>query len=319
MKGASGIFVFMDFISQPPFLKSGDLVAIISTARKIADPQIAPARSLFESWGLQVELGSHVFAEECQFAGGDDLRIKDLQWALDNPKVKAIFCSRGGYGTARLLDSIDWTLFQKRPKWIVGYSDVTALHAHVLRNFGICTLHATMPVNITAEPSVQELLSRDSMKNALWGKQLSYPLKEHPLNKNGDSSGKIMGGNLSIIYSLLGSQSSLNTDGAILFIEDLDEYLYHVDRMMLNVKRNGLFENLNALIVGGMTDMNDNTVPYGKNAEEIILEHAGTYNIPVYFGFDAGHQQPNLALPFGERAKLENNYLIFDRIGSLIS
>jgi muramoyltetrapeptide carboxypeptidase len=281
---------------QPVNLKKDDTVAIISTARKITPDKIIPAIRLLESWGLNAVLGDTIGSEENQFAGSDEIRINDFQKMLDNHKIKAIWCARGGYGTVRIIDQLDFTEFKKNPKWIIGYSDITVLHNHI-HNFGIETIHATMPLDI--EKNTKMALT--SLKKSIFGKPVSYKIPSSEENKLGSAKGELIGGNLSILYSLLGSNSSINTSEKILFIEDLDEYLYHIDRMLMNLKRNGYFENLRGLIVGGMTDMHDNSIPFGKNAKEIILDIVSEYDFP------AGHLNDNKALVLGRNVKLEIN------------
>lgn len=285
---------------SPKYLQKNDTVAIVSTARKIFLKEIQPAIKLLESWNLNVKIGRTIGLENDQFAGSDEERIKDFQEMLDDDKVKAIWCARGGYGTVRIIDDIDFTQFKKNPKWIIGYSDVTVLHNHI-NNLGIETLHTTMPINVTKNST--EAINR--LKDAFFGNNLKYSIASDKLNKTGKAKGRLMGGNLSILYSLLGSETALNTDGKILFIEDLDEYLYHVDRMMLNLKRNSYFDNLIGLIVGSMSNMNDNDIPFGKTAEEIILDVCKGYNFPICFGFPAGHIDDNRSLIMGRTVQLE--------------
>jgi muramoyltetrapeptide carboxypeptidase len=287
---------------QPAFLRKNDTVAIVSTARKISLEEIQPAIDLLENWGLKVVVGKTIGFEENQFAGNDAQRTADFQQMLDNSKVKAIWCARGGYGTVRIIDELDFLSFKKNPKWIVGYSDITVLHSHI-HNLGVETLHATMPLDVVKTKTE----SLNSLKKCLFGEQLSYEINASSANKIGNASGELIGGNLSILYSLLGSNSSIKTDGKILFLEDLDEYLYHVDRMLLNLKRNGYFNNLNGLIVGGMSDMHDNTILFGKNAKEIILDAVTEFDFPVVFDFPAGHLADNRALFLGRKVTLEIN------------
>ncbi|MHB1108349.1 MAG: S66 peptidase family protein [Lutibacter sp.] len=285
---------------QPDYLKKGDTVAIVSTARKISSDQIIAAIKLLEKWGLNVAIGNTIGSEENQFAGNDEARINDFQQQLNNPKVKAIWCARGGYGTVRIVDKLDFSEFKKHPKWIIGYSDITVLHSHI-HNLGIETLHATMPINIEKSSK----LSIETLKKSLFGKNLSYEISADEKNKLGNAEGEIVGGNLSVLYSLLGSNSSIKTNGKMLFIEDLDEYLYHIDRMLMNLKRNGYFNNLKGLIIGGMTNMHDNEIPFGKTSEEIILDCVAEYDFPVVFNFPAGHLDDNRALILGRKATLE--------------
>ena len=221
---------------------------------------------------------------------------------IDDDSIKAILCARGGYGTVQIIDNIDFSKLKNNPKWIVGYSDVTVLHSH-LHQLGITSLHATMPINF--EKNTPKAL--ESLKSALFGLGNLTEINHHHFNRFGKVEGEIVGGNLSILYSLLGSDSDINTDGKILFIEDLDDYLYHIDRIMMNLKRNGKLKNLKALIIGGMSDMNDNTIPFGKTAEEIILEYIKEFDFPVCFNFPAGHLDDNRTLVFGKECTLEIN------------
>ncbi len=283
----------------PPFLQSGDTVALVATARKVSPDEMAPAIIRLQSWGLKVYIPTQLYASNNQFAGTDAQRAEVLQEVLDRPDIKAIFCARGGYGTVRIIDQIDFQTFQSSPKWIIGYSDITVLHQHINQNFGIATLHATMPVNFGKNEEATATL-----RGALFGESLQYTMVSHPLNRCGNCGGEIVGGNLSLIYALCGSKSDIDTEGKILFLEDLDEYLYHIDRMLQNLKRSGKLEGLKGLIVGGMSDMKDNTIPFGKTAEEIIRETVNDYNYPLCFGFPAGHIDRNMALIFGKEAVL---------------
>ena len=285
---------------QPEFLKEGDTIAIVSTARKVYKEELKPVLKIIKSWGLQVILGKSIEAEENQFAGSDELRASDFQQQLDNPNIKAIWCARGGYGTVRMIDSLDFTEFEKHPKWIIGYSDVTVLHSHI-HNLGVETLHAQMPVAIKTKSEA----TVSSICKTLFGKEYSISISSEKNNRLGKVSGQLVGGNLSILYSLCGSPSAINTDDKILFIEDLDEYLYHIDRMLQNLKRNGMFANLKGLIVGGMTQMHDNEMPFGKTAEEIILDICKEYDFPITFNFPAGHIKDNRALILGGEVVLK--------------
>jgi len=284
----------------PEKLVVGDKIGIISTARKITIEELKPATKTLESWGLKVVLGANLFQEDDQFSGTVDQRTNDLQIMIDDNSIKAILCARGGYGTVQIIDAINFTNLKKNSKWIVGYSDATVLHSH-LNNLGMASLHATMPINF--EGNTNESLW--SLKNALFGNLNNVECKAHPLNKFGKIEGDVVGGNLSILYSLLGSSSDIDTIGKILFIEDLDEYLYHIDRMMMNLKRNGIFGNLKGLIIGGMSDMNDNSIPFGKTAEQIILDYTKGYDFPICFGFPAGHLADNRCLILGINSILE--------------
>lgn len=277
----------------PPYLNKGDKVAIIATARKISLAELEPAISILKANQLHVVLGKHLFDNDNQFAGTDEQRAEDLQWALDNKEIKAIIIARGGYGTVRLLERLDFTLFKQQPKWIVGYSDVTVLH-NAVHQLGIASLHATMPINFTKnEKATQSLIG------SLFGTTEAISVSPCNQNKKGNANGILVGGNVSLLYALSGTTYDLDTTDKILFIEDLDEYLYHLDRMMMQLKLSGKLKNVKGLIVGGMTDMKDNKIPFGKTAEEIILDAIKEYDYPLCFNFPAGHIDRNLALKFG--------------------
>ena len=297
----------------PEYLSVGDTIGLVSTARKITKTELEPAILFLKNQGFNVVTPPNIYAAENQFAGTDEQRTEDFEYLIKHPKVKAIICTRGGYGTARIIDSIDFTPLLSAPKWICGYSDVTVLHAH-LHNLGLKTIHSTMPINFPVDDSSNE--SVNTLLNALTGKPLSYSIPNFSLNRIGQSKGVLIGGNLSILYSLQGSISDINTDGKILFLEDLDEYLYHIDRMILSLKRSGKIKNLIGLIVGGMSDMHDNTVPFGKTAEEIIHESVKEFSFPVCFGFPAGHIDQNFALKMGTEVTLsvtkESSILTFN-------
>lgn len=289
-------------ILTPTYLRQGDKIGLISTARKISKEELQVAIEHIESWGLKIKFGENLFNSYHQFSANDNKRTKDLQTMLDDDNIKAIICARGGYGTVRLIDKINFSKFQKNPKWIVGFSDVTVLHSHI-HNLKIASLHSTMPVNF----SNNNLASIKSLKDALFGKSINVKAKHHPLNRFGESIGQVVGGNLSILYSLIGSPSDINTDGKILFLEDIDEYLYHIDRMMISLKRSGKLSNLKGLIIGGMTKMNDNNISFGKDAESIIFDTVSEFNYPMCFEFPAGHIKNNRSIKLGLRAKLKVN------------
>lgn len=284
----------------PPYLQKGDTVAIVATARKHLNDDLKNIQEFLENWGLKTVIGSSIGLDNNQLAGTDEDRAKDFQTQMDDPNVKAIWCVRGGYGTVRMVDLLDFSKFKQNPKWIIGFSDVTVLHSH-LNNLGFQSIHGMMPVNIPrATPEAKE-----SLRKALFGKSLSYIIPYDAMNKTGVARGELVGGNLSIIYSLFGSESAIDCTDKILFLEDLDEYLYHIDRMMMNLKRNGCLESLKGIVIGSMTKMNDNDIPWGKNALEIIQEVTKKYNIPMVFNFPAGHIPDNRALIFGRQVLLE--------------
>lgn len=286
----------------PPFLQKGDTIAIVSTARKNIEDNLKPTIDLLAGWGLNVKLGKTIGLDYHQLAGTDDQRAVDFQEQMDNPNIKAIWCVRGGYGTVKIIDKLDFTKFKQNPKWIIGFSDVTVLHSH-LNRMGIESLHATMPVAIPRATDE----AKNSLCAALFNDKLEYTLDCDALNHIGAAKGELVGGNLSILYSLLGSQSAVECTDKILFIEDLDEYLYHVDRMMMNLKRNGCLSGLKGIIVGAMTEMKDNEIPWGRNALEIIEDTVKGLNIPIIYNFPAGHIRDNRALIFGRKVSLEVN------------
>ena len=289
-------------MKEPLYLREGDLIWITAPARKISPKEIEPAIDLLKKWGYRVKMGKTIGLEENQFAGSDTERAGDFQNAMDNPEVKAIWCARGGYGAIRMVDYLNFDNFKKTPKWIIGYSDMTVLHSHI-NSLSIVSLHAFMPVDLKSI----ETEALNSLKKVLSGESITYKVPFSRLNKQGVCSGELVGGNLSVLYSMLGSKSSISTKDKILFLEDLDEYLYHIDRMMMNLKRNGYFEGLKGLIIGGMVHMHDNKIAFGKTSEEIILDITKDYNFPIAFNFPAGHIPDNRSLLFGKQVELEVN------------
>ena len=286
------------------YLKVGDTIAIVAPAGILKDQQpIKEAVKLVESWGLHVILGKHLFGNNFHFSGTDNERIQDFQTALDSKNVKAIWCGRGGYGTVRIIDGLDFTEFKKKPKWIIGYSDITVLHSHI-HNLGYETLHAMMPVNMNIEEK-KRIKTVKTFKKALFGKSLSYKIKESSFNKVGEAKGQLVGGNLSILQSLLGSVSSIDTNQKILFFEDVGEYLYHIDRMVYALKRSEYFKNCSGIIIGDMTNIKKNTTPFGQTVEEIVLEATKEYDFPILFGFPAGHDDVNKAIFLGREIEMK--------------
>lgn len=290
-------------LTTPLYLIKGDRIALVSTARKVSKEEMEPAIRMFTSWGLEVVEGKNLYASYNQFAGSDDERRADLQRALDDDSIRAIICARGGYGTVRIIDDLDFSRVVTNPKWIVGFSDVTVLHSHIHRHFNIETLHAIMPVNF--KDKCESNPSLNSLKKALFGKKLAYTYPGEPYFRKGSCKGQLVGGNLSILYSLTNTDSDINTNGKILFIEDLDEYLYHVDRMMMNLRRSGKLDGLAGLIVGAMSKMHDNDTPFARTANEIIAEAVEDFPYPVCYNFPAGHADDNRALILGREVSLE--------------
>ena len=295
---SSGLPDFRAF-GLPPYLKAGDKIAITCPAKKLPNP-MTDAIALLQSWGLEVVLGDTVNASWHQFAGDDAFRAKDFQRFIDDDSIKAIIAARGGYGTVRMIDMVDFSRFARHPKWVVGFSDITLLHAHLFANFNGPSIHGQMPMTIP-DGSVRSL---DTLRKALFGEPLSYDLKPNLLNRHGESEGILLGGNLSLLLSLAGSVSDMDYAGKILFIEDVSEYLYSIDRMLRSLKRAGKLARLKGLIVGAFTDAKDNDIPFGQTVPEIVMDVVKDYNYPVCFDFPAGHVQDNCSLVLGKNFKL---------------
>lgn len=286
---------------RPNSIQKGDTVGLLALACKVNFEILKPAIAWMENvWGLKVILGESLTSEYYQFAGTDAVRANDFQMMLDNPEIKAIFSARGGYGSSRLLDYIDFKAFQKQPKWVIGFSDITAVHCHI-HTLNIESLHATMPKIFLQEGGTQSL---ESLRKILFGEHLNYKIEPHKLNHLGVANGELIGGNLAILSHVIGSKSDINYDGKILFLEDVNEYLYNIDRMMIQLKRSGKLQNLAGLIVGSFSDCQDNQVPFGKTAYEIIEEAVADYDFPVCYGFPVGHEVDNWAIPCGRRLSL---------------
>ena len=291
---------------QPDFLKPGDQIGIVAPARKVSRDELLAGIEILKGWGLQVVEGKNLYGDHHQFSGTDEERAADLQSMIDDENVKAIIAARGGYGCLRIVDQLDFSPLADNPKWFCGFSDMTVIHSFLQENLRMQSLHSIMVFNMMPDRFHKEAV--ESLGKALTGVKLNYEFMPFPVDaafqRNGKVTGEVVGGNLSLVYALSGSTCDLITDGKILFLEDLDEYLYHIDRMMLQLKRSGKLDNLAGLIIGGMTDMKDNTIPFGKNAQEIIAEAVAEYDYPVCFGFPAGHQPDNRALFLGREATL---------------
>ncbi|HJP62522.1 MAG TPA: LD-carboxypeptidase [Mucilaginibacter sp.] len=279
----------------PAFLKKGDKVAITCPAKKLPKP-MDDAVALLESWGLEVVLGETLSASYHQFAGDDDLRARDLQKFIDDDNIKAIIAARGGYGTIRMIDKVDFSLFEKNPKWLVGFSDITVLHAHLYKNYNTQTIHGQMPVTV---PDASKY-SLETLRKALFGEEFGYRFESHHLNRSGEGTGILTGGNLSLLIAVLNSVSDYDYTGKILFIEDVGEYLYSVDRMVRTLDRAGKLKSLAGLVVGGFTELKDNDIPFGQTVPEIVMEVVKDYDYPVCFDFPAGHIPDNQSLIFGK-------------------
>lgn len=288
---------------QPNKLKKGDKVVILSTARAISTAEIQLAVENLNNWGLDVIIGKSIGPKEHQYAGSDEFRAKEFQSYLNDSSIKAIFFARGGYGTIRIMDKINFSQFNLHPKWLIGYSDITIIHALVNNYLHIQSIHATMPINFKNNTKS----SVNTLQQCLFTDEYSITFEGNKRNRLGIVEGEIIGGNLSILYSLLGTQSGFNPDGKILFIEDVGEYLYHIDRMIIALDKANKLSKIKALIVGGFTDMNDNSIPFGKIAEEIIQEHCAKYDFPIAFHAPFGHVDNNLCLPFGRNCRIQIN------------
>jgi len=289
--------------TKPSYLKKGDTIMIVAPAGFVPDStEIEPGIELAKSWGLEVIVGKNAFKKHNHFAGTDEERQTDLQLALDDKKIKAIWCSRGGYGTVRIIDQLDFTAFEKNPKWVIGFSDITTLHT-TIHNLGIATIHATMPGGIKRASDE----AKQTLYKALFGYSYGLEIASNSLNKKGSAKGVLIGGNLSIVNSMIGSVSEVNTYDKILFIEDVGEDLYRVDRMMYTLKRTGALKNLKALIVGDFDYNIEKDTLFGGTHREIILNAVNEYNYPVIFDFPAGHIRDNRALIFGKEITIEVN------------
>jgi len=287
----------------PQKVKRGAKIRIVSPAGKIAEEHLLPAAEWLTRSNYKVELGKHVFAEHFQFAGTDQQRAEDLQLALDDPETDLILCSRGGYGTVRIIDKLDFTRFLEKPKWLVGYSDITILHS-CINKLNIATVHGVMPRYFFEENQIPTE-SLQTLIKLISGDKAEYSIQSTQFNRTGNAEAELVGGNLSILSSLQGTEYELGTDGKILFLEDIDEFLYHTDRMIHQLKLSGKLDNLAGLILGDFTDMKDNESPFGKTVHEIILEATDEFKYPVCFGFPAGHDKQNFALTFGQTWKLD--------------
>ncbi|MBD1424845.1 S66 peptidase family protein [Sphingobacterium arenae] len=290
-------------MKSPEFLKKGDKVAIVCPASYIKG-DIEVALQILSSWGLRVGVGKSVTSRFHQFAGTDEVRRQDLQAALDDPDIKAIFAARGGYGTVRIIDQLDFRKLKKHPKWIIGFSDITVLHSHLHHKVGICSIHGQMPKSF-AESTKTALTS---LEHALFGNNIDINYHQHTFpNRSGKGYGHLFGGNLAILHSILASPSDGKYDGKILFIEDVGEQHYNIDRMLWTLKRANKLTNLKGLIVGGFTSLKDSDPPFGQRVEEIIMDKVRGYDFPVCFDFPAGHIDNNYSLIFGKEVTLNVN------------
>jgi len=290
----------------PSYLKKGDTIGIASTARFVSPEDLKTTIELVENRGLKYKFSDNLFIQYHQLAGDEKTRLAGFQKMLDDDEIQAIWFARGGYGTVKVIDEINWEKYQKKPKWICGYSDYTVLFSNLFFNQNSASIHAIMPINIKAN-NKESLQSAVQFLDVLFGIKNTIKMPENIYTKKGNFEGKLMGGNLSVLYSLLGSSSYGETENCILFLEDLDEYLYHIDRMMMALKRAKKFDNLAGIIIGSFSDMRDNAIPFGKDAYQIISDILAPYNFPVYFDFPAGHSPKNFPLILGENYKMEED------------
>ena len=291
-------------IKTPPYLTKGDTIGLVCPAGYMPVEKVSECiRVINEEWGFTTKVGLTIGRQYQYFSGTDEERREDLQHMLDDDNVKAILCARGGYGIGRIIDQVDFSNFKKNPKWIIGFSDVTVLHSHIYRNFYISTLHAPMANAFNDEGFKSEYV--DSLKNALEGKKIKYQVSVHEFNKKGEGIGELVGGNLAMLAHLTGTNSDIKTKGRILFIEDIGEYLYNIDRMMYQLKRSGKLDKLAGLIIGGFTEMKDTEKPFGKSVYEIINDIVKEYEYPVCFNFPVSHGKENFALKIGVGYKLK--------------
>jgi muramoyltetrapeptide carboxypeptidase len=291
-------------VKIPPYLQKGDTIGLVCPAGYMAVERVSECiRILNEEWGFTTKVGNTIGKQFNYFSGTDEERLADFQQMLDDDGVKAVFCARGGYGISRIVDRINFSGFKKKPKWIIGFSDVTVLHSHIYRNYYIATLHAPMASAFNDDGYKTEFVQ--SLKNALEGKKIKYNCPPHEFNRKGEGIGELVGGNLSLLVHLVGTDSDLKTKGRILFIEDTGEYLYNIDRMMRQLQRSGKLDKLAGLIVGGFTDMKDTERPYGQTVYEIIRDVVQEYKYPICFGFPVSHEKENYALKIGAGYKLK--------------
>ncbi|MDR1671842.1 MAG: LD-carboxypeptidase [Bacteroidales bacterium] len=288
----------------PPFLQSGDSVGMIAPGYHLVPDQWERGVEVMQSWGLRVVLGNSLGLKDFLFAGNDVQRLSDLCDMMLRSDVKAVFCARGGYGTARLLPALDRYAPSFPPKWLVGYSDITVLLTYWNRQLQQMSIHGSMPIDLAEEKKTHLPASWEYLRKLLWGEALSYDLPPHPCNRCGEIVAPLVGGNLSVLYSLNGSPYQCPTEGCILFIEDVNESLYHLDRMMNSFRISGILSRLKGLIVGELTEMKEGNAPFGKTAVEIVHEHVEAFDFPVAFDFPAGHGEANHPLVMGAMTQL---------------
>ena len=286
----------------PPYLKPGDTIGILCPAGYMPLEKAQTCIKTLTDWGYKVIAGKTLGNQNNYFSGTDEERLNDLQRMMDNEFVNAIFCARGGYGTGRIIEQLDFEKFKQYPKWVIGFSDITVLHSHLYRNYKIASLHAPMAAAFNDDEYKNKYVQ--SLRDAMIGRKADYNVEGNILNQKGKGSGILVGGNLSLLAHLIGTSSGIKTKNKILFIEDVGEYIYNVDRMMYQLKRSGKLENLAGLIIGRFSDMKDTTTPFGQTTEQVIKEIVKGYKYPVCFGFPVSHDKENYALKIGVKYKL---------------
>lgn len=287
----------------PPYLQKGETIGIVAPAGFMPIEKMQTCIDTLDSWGFNVQLGATTHSDsQNYFSGTDDERLNDLQQMLDDSNIKAILCARGGYGTSRIIDRISFKKFKKHPKWIIGFSDITVLHSHIFSNYKIASLHAPMAAAFNDGEFTNPYV--ESLRNVLEGKPSHYECPSHAFNNAGEAKGQLVGGNLSLLCHLIGTDSDIKTKNKILFLEDVGEYLYNVDRLMLQLKRCRRLDSLAGLIIGGFTDNKDTERSFGKSVYDIIYEQVNQYDYPICFGFPVSHEKENYALKIGERYTL---------------
>ena len=305
--------VNMNFII-PPYLEKGETIAIAAPARSVQYSQIQAAIEFMQDKGFKVYIDPELYATDHQFAGTEKHRADLFNRLLANDEVKAIWCARGGYGTARMVDLIDFELLKKNPKWIAGFSDITVLLSHIAKECNMATIHSSMPVFMNEKAGqdfIDVQMAFKSLYASLRGKHSKFNLKENASFKLNDFTGEVVGGNLSVLYSIMGSDSEIDWTGKILFLEDLDEYYYHIDRMVLGLKRAGKLKGLKAVLVGSFISMHDHNIPFGYSVQDIITQHCADYGFPIIFDVNSGHHLQNIAIPFGVTAEFKDGMLTF--------
>lgn len=284
-------------IIMPPYLQKGDAIGIICPSGSMPVDNMQICLEVLQQWGFRIKKGATLGTHFNYFSGTDEERLKDIQTMLDDEEIKAILCARGGYGLSRIIDKIDFEKFIQQPKWIIGFSDVTILHSYLFQKHNIASLHSPMAAAFNNGGSDTEYIQ--SLLKALSGAPSIYHCDGNRLNKAGSARGELVGGNLCLLAHLIGSESSVDTRNKILFIEDVGEFIYNIDRLMLQLKRAGKLEELTGLVVGSFTDMKDTVIPFGESVYDLIHEKVMDYNYPVCFHFPVGHSSQNYALKHG--------------------